>query len=196
MLANHEFMVSLSTTARNLAFLCAIQKVHFGTEFQIGSNKLNSKPYQLDKTDRRILNALQRDGRVQNLELAKRVGLSPSTCLRRVRLLEEAGVVRGYAALLDGAKVGIGVSVFTRVWLTGQDEETVHQFTELVKQMPQVLECHLMAGDCDFLLRVAVEDLSAYRRFQMQHLTNLKIVQSVKTEIPMEEIKCTSKIEL
>lgn len=157
---------------------------------------MNSRPYPLDKTDKRILNALQRDGRVQNLELAKRIGLAPSTCLRRVRLLEEAGVIRGYAALLDGAKVGVGVSVFVRVWLTGQDEATVDQFITLVKEMPQVLECHLMAGDCDFLLRVAVEDLAAYRQFQIHNLTGLKIVQSVKTEIPMEEIKCTSKIEL
>lgn len=189
----HIHAIDLST---KFDFLCAINAIHPGILFQIERDKLNSKPYPLDKTDRRILNALQRDGRVQNLELAKRIGLSPSTCLRRVRLLEEAGVIRGYAALLNSAKVGIGVSVFTRVWLTGQDKETVNQFIELVKEMPQVLECHLMAGDCDFLLRVAVEDLTAYREFQMQHLTNLNIVQSVKTEIPMEEIKCTSKIEL
>ncbi|MBZ9557340.1 Lrp/AsnC family transcriptional regulator [Halomonas coralii] len=153
-------------------------------------------PHQLDRIDRRILNALQEDGRLQNVELAKRVGLSPSPCLRRVRLLEEAGVIEGYVALLDPAKVGAGLTVFARLWLTGQDEETVNHFIDEVKDMPQVMECHLMAGDCDFLLRIAVADLDAYRRFQIEHLTRIRGVQSVKTEIPMQKIKHTSKIEL
>ncbi len=126
---------------------------------------------ELDAIDRRILRALQRDGRLQNVELAKQVGLSPSPCLRRVRLLEEAGVIERYVALLDASKIGMGLTVFVRVWLTGQDAETVDRFTESVKKLPQVVECHLMAGDCDFLLRVVAADLDAYRRFQMEQLT-------------------------
>jgi DNA-binding Lrp family transcriptional regulator len=88
---------------------------------------------ELDAIDRRILLALQRDGRLQNVELAKQVGLSPSPCLRRVRLLEEAGVIERYVAPLNAAKIGMGLTVFVRVWLTGQDAETVDRFTESVK---------------------------------------------------------------
>lgn len=149
---------------------------------------------KLDAIDRRILKALQRDGRLQNIELAKEVGLSPSPCLRRVRLLEEAGVIERYVAVVNAAKVGKGLTVFARIWLTGQDAETVDHFTGAIKQLPQVVECHLMAGDCDFLLRVVAADLDDYRQFQIEHLTRIKGVQSVKTEIPMQKIKLTSEI--
>lgn len=151
---------------------------------------------KLDAIDRRILRALQRDGRLQNLELAKEVGLSPSPCLRRVRLLEEAGVIERYVAVLDPAKVNVALTLFVRVWLTGQDEETVNRFIDAVREVPEVLECHLMAGDCDFLLRVVAADLDAYRQFQIKHLTRIKGVQSVKTEIPMQKIKLTAELPI
>ncbi len=151
---------------------------------------------ELDAIDRGILRELQRDGRLQNVELAKRVALSPSPCLRRVRLLEEAGVIERYVALLNPSKIGMGLTVFVRVWLTGQDAETVDRFTESVKKLPQVVECHLMAGDCDFLLRVVAADLDTYRRFQIEHLTRIKGVQSVKTEIPMQKIKLSTELPL
>ena len=151
---------------------------------------------KLDAIDRAILRALQQNGRLQNVELANLVGLSPSPCLRRVRLLEEAGVIERYVALLSASKIGMNLTVFVRVWLTGQDVETVDHFTESVKQLPQVVECHLMAGDCDFLLRVVAADLDAYRRFQMDHLARIKGVQSVKTEIPMQRIKLSTELPL
>jgi DNA-binding Lrp family transcriptional regulator len=150
----------------------------------------------LDAIDRSILRELQRDGRLQNVDLAQRVGLSPSPCLRRVRLLEEAGVIERYVALVNPAKIGMNLSVFVRVWLTGQDVETVDRFTDSVKDLPQIVECHLMAGDCDFLLRVVAADLDAYRRFQIEHLTRIKGVQSVKTEIPMQRIKLSTELPL
>lgn len=149
---------------------------------------------ELDAIDRRILNALQRDGRLQNVELAKEVGLSPSPCLRRVRLLEEAGVIERYVAVLNAAKIGKGLTLFARVWLTGQDAETVNNFTEAVMRLPEVVECHLMAGDCDFLLRIVAADIDDYRQFQINYLTRIKGVQSVKTEIPMQRIKLTSQL--
>ncbi len=152
--------------------------------------------YQLDNLDRRILDSLQRDGRLQNLELARLVGLSPSACLRRVRLLEEGGYIDRYVALLNEAKVGRGFTVFVRVWLRGQDEDTTNHFINSIKSFPEVLECHLMAGDCDFLLRVAVADLDAYRQFQMQHLNRIAGVQNTKTEIPMQRIKQTTQLPL
>jgi len=148
----------------------------------------------LDAIDRRILRALQKNGRLQNQELARLVGLSPSPCLRRVRLLEEAGIIQRYVALLDPTKVDAAMTIFVRVWLTGQDEETVNRFIESVRELPEVLECHLMAGDCDFLLRVVASDLNAYRQFQARHLARIKGVQNLKTEIPMQQIKLTSEL--
>lgn len=151
---------------------------------------------KLDAIDRRILKALQKDARMQNVELAHEVGLSPSPCLRRVRLLEEAGIIERYVALLNQAKIGMGLTVFARIWLTGQDAKTVDHFTNEVRKLPQVVECHLMAGDCDFLLRIVAADLDDYRRFQVEYLTCIEGVQSVKTEIPMQKIKLTSELPL
>ncbi|HCA5028428.1 TPA: Lrp/AsnC family transcriptional regulator [Acinetobacter baumannii] len=151
---------------------------------------------QLDRIDRNILAILQKDGRLPNNELAEQVGLSASPCLRRVKLLEEAGVIQKYVALLDAEKVGKGLTLFTRIWLVGQDAETVDQFTEVILNLPEVVECHLMAGDCDFLLRVVTRDLEDYRKFQIKHLTRKNGVQSIKTEIPMQNIKLTTEIPL
>lgn len=151
-------------------------------------------PQALDHLDRAILRALQREGRIQNIELADKVGLSPSPCLRRVRLLEEAGVIERYVAVLDPVMAGFGLTVFARVWLTAQDEDTVTHFVSAIRNLPQVLECHLMAGDCDFILRVVAADLDAYRRFQMEHLGRIRGVRNIKTEIPMQKIKDTREL--
>ena len=150
----------------------------------------------LDDIDKRILRTLQRDGRLQNVELAKKVGLSPSPCLRRVRLLEKSGVIERYVAMVDGSKVGMGLTLFVRVWFKAQDAETTSRFTEAIKKLPQVVECHLMAGECDALLRIVTTDLASYRRFHAEQLTRLRSVQSVKTEVPMETVKMTSEIPL
>lgn len=151
---------------------------------------------ELDALDRRILRALQHNGRLQNVDLARQVGLSPSPCLRRVRLLEESGVIERYVAVLDSTKIGQGLTLFVRVWLHGQDAHSVDTFTEAIRDLPQVVECHLMAGDCDFLLRVVASDLDDYRQFQVRHLTRIAVVQSVKTEIPMQRVKLTSELPL
>jgi DNA-binding Lrp family transcriptional regulator len=103
-------------------------------------------------------------------------------------------VIERYVAVLNAAKVGKTLTVFARVWLKGRDAETVDHFTDAIRQLPEVVECHLMAGDCDFLLRIVAADLDEYRRFQVEHLTRIKGVQSVKTEIPMQKIKLTSEI--
>jgi Lrp/AsnC family leucine-responsive transcriptional regulator len=146
---------------------------------------------RLDEIDKRILRELQRDGRLQNVELAKRVGLSPSPCLRRVRLLEEAGVIGRYMAVIDPAKVGLPLSLFARVSLTAQDAETVERFVAAMRRLAEILECYIMLGEYDALLRVAVSDLADYRRFQGSHLTRKNGVQNVKTDMPSEAIKQT-----
>jgi DNA-binding Lrp family transcriptional regulator len=146
-------------------------------------------PVKLDEMDRRILRALQRDGRLQNTELAQEVGLSPSPCLRRVRLLEEAGVIERYVAVLDPSTLGIAMTLFTRVWLTAQDAETIEHFIDAMKQLPQVMECYIMLGESDALLRVAVADLDDYRRFQTTHLTRANGIRNVKTDLPSQIVK-------
>lgn len=149
---------------------------------------------KLDAIDRRILRALQRDGKLQNNELATLVGLSPSPCLRRVKILEEAGVIDHYVALVNPELVDFGATLFVRVWLKSQDEQTVNYFKAAVKALPEVLECYLMVGDCDFLMRVVAQDLKAFRAFQAKHLATIAGVQNVKTELPMEIVKSSSEI--
>lgn len=151
---------------------------------------------KMDKTDRAILAELQKDGRIANNALAEKVGLSPSPCLRRVKALEEAGAIERYAAILNPKAVGMEMTVFVRIWLTSQDADTVDHFSREVRAMPEVVECHLMVGDCDFILRVMTADLAAYRRFQTEYLTRIRGVQSVKTDLPMQTIKQTTEIPL
>ncbi len=153
-------------------------------------------PTKLDDIDRRILRALQRDGRLQNVELAKEVGLSASPCLRRVKLLEEAGIIDRYVAVLNAAKIGLSLSMFARVWLTAQDAETIDHFMDAMKQLPQVMECYIMLGESDALLRVVVADLDDNRRFQAAHLTRKNGIQNVKTDVPSQIVKQTYTLPL
>ena len=143
----------------------------------------------LDDIDRRILRVLQRNGRISNVELAKDVGLSPSPCLRRVRLLEEAGVIDRYVAVLDPTKVGAGLTVFARVWFKTQDAEITVQFGEAIRRFPEVIECYLTTGECDAILRIVTADLHSYWRFQADYLTRIPTVLNVKTDVPMETLK-------
>jgi DNA-binding Lrp family transcriptional regulator len=149
---------------------------------------------KLDAIDQRILTVLQRDGRCPNNQLANEVSLSPSPCLRRVRLLEEAGVIERYTAVVNPAKVGMAMTVFARVWLTGQDEDQVQRFVTAVSELAQIVECHLMAGDCDFLLRIVAPDLEGVRRFQAEHLARIEGVRSIKTDIPMQRVKLATEL--
>jgi Lrp/AsnC family leucine-responsive transcriptional regulator len=144
---------------------------------------------KLDDIDKRILRELQRDGRLQNIELSKRVGLSPSPCLRRVKLLEEAGIISRYVAVVDQTKVGLPFSTFARISLTTQDAETIDLFIAAMRRLPEVVECYIMLGENDALLRVVVADLDDYRRFQSTHLTRKNGIQNVKTDMPSEVVK-------
>ncbi len=133
---------------------------------------------------------------MQIVELARQVGLSPSPCLRRVRLLEETGVIARYAAVLDGTKIGAGFTLFTRVWFKAQDAATTNQFVAAIQKLPEVVECNLMAGECDALLRIVTTDLASYRRFHADFLTQIPSVQSVKTEVPMETAKMSHALPI
>ena len=151
---------------------------------------------QIDRYDRQILAILQADGRISNQDLADRIGLSPSPCLRRVRLLEEAGVIDQYVAVLDGSKVGVGLTVFARIWFKTQGAETTNQFAETVRKFPEVVECYLTTGECDAIMRIVTADLHAYWRFQSDYLMRIPSVQSVKTDVPMETIKRSFELPL
>ncbi|MFC7706244.1 Lrp/AsnC family transcriptional regulator [Plastorhodobacter daqingensis] len=153
-------------------------------------------PRTLDEIDLRILRVLQQDGRRTNAEIAEAVGLSPTPCLRRIRLLEEEGVIRRYVALLDAAQLGLGLSVFVRVWLKGQDADSVSSFIAAVRRTPEIVECHLMAGDCDYILRVVSRDMDDYRRFQMERLSGLPGILNFKTDIPMQLVKWSTELPI
>ena len=150
----------------------------------------------MDLIDKRILWEIQRNGRLQNVDLAQKVGLSPSPCLRRVKQLEDDGIIEKYVALLNPQKINLGLTVFARIWLKGQDEKTVNAFVEAIQSMDEVVECQLMAGDCDFFLRIMVADLDAYRQFQIQRLNKISSIQNVKTEIPLQKIKQTTALPI
>lgn len=151
---------------------------------------------KLDQTDRRILRALQQNGKLQNNELAEQIGLSASPCLRRVKQLEDEGIIDRYVALVNPQKVNLSLTVFARIWLKSQDEQTVNRFIDSIMNISQIVECQLMAGDCDFFLRIVVSDLEAYRKFQINHLNKISGIQNVKTEIPLQKIKLTTSLPL
>ena len=148
----------------------------------------------LDALDRDILRHLQKDGRLTNVELAKRVRLSPSPCLRRVKSLEDRGYIRGYTALLDRARMKRGLRVFVMVSLTSQRQETLESFERAVAELDEVLECHLMAGEADYLLAVATADLDSYQRLFTKRLGELPGVASLRTLISMKTVKATTAL--
>jgi Lrp/AsnC family leucine-responsive transcriptional regulator len=150
----------------------------------------------LDATDRKILAELQADGRLSNQELAERVALSPSPCLRRVRALERAGVIRRYAALLDALQVGLGLLAYVSVKLEKRGKMPVDQFTRAVDSWPEVIECHSMTGDMDYLMRVQVEDLEHYSRFVMDKLLKQPGVIDIRTNFVLERVKETTALPL
>ena len=151
---------------------------------------------ELDTTDRKILELLQADGRLSINELAAKVGLSPSPCLRRVRMLERDGVISRYVAVLDQRAVGLPVSVFVSIKLESQRGEALDRFAKSIARWPEVLECYLMTGPRDYLLRVVVADLAAYERFLKQKLTRLSGIASIESSFALEQIKYTNVLPI
>ncbi len=136
---------------------------------------------KLDAYDHRILAALQRDGRLSNVQLAEEIGLSPSPCLRRVRLLEEAGVIRGYQASIDRDEVGLGLTVFVGIKVERHRQEQAEAFHRAVVDLPEVISVHLVSGESDFLLQVVVPDLRAYERLLSETLLRLPGVSDIRS---------------
>jgi DNA-binding Lrp family transcriptional regulator len=143
----------------------------------------------LDDIDRRLLAELQAEGRVTNVELAHRVGLTAPPCLRRVRSLEQQGVIRGYHAELEPAKLGFSITVFAMVSLKSQAEEDLRAFEEHVKGLPEVRECHMLNGEIDFILKIVSHDLQSFQEFLTSKLTPAPNVASVKTSLTIRTAK-------
>ena len=143
----------------------------------------------LDRIDRHILALLQAEGRMTNVDLAERVGLTAPPCLRRVRALEEAGVIRGYHAALDPVKLGYPITVFAMVSLRSQAEHDLAAFEEHVAAIPEIRECHMLNGEIDFILKIVASDLNAFQRILTTHLTPAPNVASVKTSLTIRTAK-------
>jgi Lrp/AsnC family leucine-responsive transcriptional regulator len=152
--------------------------------------------FDLDEIDRRILMALQGNAKLRNVELADAVGLSASPCLRRVKHLEDTGVIRGYATLVDPEAIGLPVSVFVQVTLEKQAESSLEAFETHIAGWPEVMECYLMTGDADYLLRVVAADLTAYQEFLMQKLTRVAGVASIKSSFALRRIQHRTALPL
>lgn len=150
----------------------------------------------IDRIDRQILSLLQDDGRMTNVELAERVGLTAPPCLRRVRALEEAGAIRGYHADLDAGRLGYPITVFAMVSLRSQAERDLAAFEQHVADIPQVRECHMLNGEIDFILKIVATDLKSFQEILTTHLTPAPNVASVKTSLTIRTAKAQSGIPI
>ena len=150
----------------------------------------------LDAIDRRILARLQRDASIQNQQLASEVGLSPSPCHRRVRALEEAGIIRGYVALLDGPAIGAGFLAYVEVRLERQAVEFSERFEKAVLARAEILECVRVTGDYDYLLKVATRDIETFHRFLIDTLTRIKGIANTRTSIALNRVKETTALPI
>ncbi len=144
---------------------------------------------EIDAIDRRILAELQREGRLTHQELSERVGLSPTPCARRLRNLEEKGYISGYAALIDEARMGFGFTVFVSVQLDRQVDDRLVSFEAAIAQFPEVVDCWLMTGNRDYMLRIAVSGLAEYEQFLTGRLTKVPGVASLESSIPIRRVK-------
>ena len=144
---------------------------------------------KLDRIDRRILHDLQADGRMTNVELARRAGISAPPCLRRVRALEKAGLIKGYHAEVNAEAMGFAVTIFAQVGLSSQAEPDLKAFEALMASYPEVRECHMLAGEADFLLRIVATDWDAYQRFLTTRLTPAPNVSHVKSALAIRTSK-------
>lgn len=149
---------------------------------------------EIDATDRRILAALQKNARITNAELSEVANLSPSACHRRVQRLEQEGLVAGYVAVLDARRLGRPATVFVEITLQGQADELLDAFERAVQRVPEILECHLMAGTADYLLKITAEDTEDFARIHRQHLTRLPGVAQMHSSFALRTVRQTTAL--
>jgi len=153
-------------------------------------------PKSLDEFDCRILEELQRDGRLTNTDLADRVGLSATPCLRRVKALEQRGVIKGYRAELDRAQVNLGLTVMVGVKVNGHRDDSATAIQEAFKAMPEIVSCHLVSGEADFLLEVVVADLKGYEELLLGKLLKLPMVKDIRSSFVIRTVKDRTALPL
>ena len=149
---------------------------------------------ELDRLDRKVLNELQRDGRISNVDLAARVNLSESACLRRVRALEQAGLIERYVALLDQKQVGLSGTVFVHIVLRREEQSELAAFEAAIQNIPEVMECYLMTGEFDYLLRLVVSDMADFERLHNDALTRLPGVSRVNSSVAIRTVRKTTEL--
>lgn len=158
--------------------------------------KIMSKKFKLDSVDRHILKSLQEDGRMTNVELAKNAGISAPPCLRRVRALEDAEIIKGYHADIDAEALGYSVTIFAFVGLTSQAEQDLQEFEELVSGWENVRECNMLMGETDFLLKIVAHDWDDFQRFLTSKLTPAPNVSHVKTALSIRQRKSVAGVPI
>jgi DNA-binding Lrp family transcriptional regulator len=151
---------------------------------------------KLDTTDLRILDELQRDGSLSNVELARRVHLSPSPCLVRVKALEKAGIITRYVALADSTALGLSLNVFISISLKSQDKESLALFERRIAEHDEVMECYLMTGDSDYLIRVVVADIGALERFILEQLTPIPGIEKIRSSFTLKQVSYKTALPL
>lgn len=157
--------------------------------FESGPIVEESTRHILDRSDRLILDLLQREGALPVAEVAARTGLSTTTCWRRIQQLEQEGVIRGRVALLDRSALGLDVTIFAHVKLSTQGRDAIAAFAEAIRERPEVLDCYTTMGEWDFMLRIVTKDIKAYEAFYLDHLSKLPNVQSINSSVTVTVIK-------
>lgn len=152
--------------------------------------------YELDGIDRRILEALQRDGSLSAADVGRQVGLSTTSCWRRIQQLEQTGIIKRRVALLDRTKLGLDVVVFVQVRLSTQGRDAIAQFDKAIRDRPEVLDCYTLTGEWDFCLRIVTRDMKEYEAFFLDHLSKIPNVQSVNSSIAVTVVKESTELPL
>ena len=151
---------------------------------------------QIDDVDLQILHHLQNDARISNIDLADKVGLTPSPCLRRVKALEDGGVIRKYVGLVDPAKLGLPISIFINVSLQRQERGQLEEFETTICGFPEVMECYLMTGSSDYLVRIVVPEVQAFERFLADHLTRIPGVANIQSSFAVKQVVYNTQLPL
>jgi Lrp/AsnC family leucine-responsive transcriptional regulator len=153
-------------------------------------------PKSLDRTDRRILECLQADGRISNVQLASKVNLTPTPCIERVKRLERQGYIRGYTAILNPELVNAGLLVFVEIDLSHNSPDAFRRFREEARRLPEIMDCHLVSGNFDYLIKARVSDMKAYRELLGDKILSLPDVKGSRSYVVMEEVKETLNLPL
>jgi len=189
--------LTISIRAQDILLLLSVNKQFYSRKFGFSyKDQMKHLRKSLDPKDLQILGEIQQNAKLTNAELASRVSLSPSPCWERVRALEDRGVVTRYVALLDASKVGMNVTVFIQVSLEKQIESALENFEAAMRQYSEVMECYLMTGDSDYLIRVVVEDMRALEQFIVHGLSKIHGVANIRSSFALKQVKYSTALPL